>query len=583
LTSYKNIIKGYGYKWLDFNNDGYLDLIVLYYDQNNHSRKLYLYKNTGPPYFNFTHILTYNNSHGATSTDVNNNGKEDIIILADNYGNRIYENRYADSGTFVLDSLSMNSTIQMSSGYWDVYPVDANKDGFMDVTIKYFNNSEFSILYGGMQKPILQPKQIFTNLWSYLHLQHIQPADFNGNGLFDIIYNSNKIYELTGDTAIYIDSINMGYYYNSEITAAFDYDNDGDIDLIRGQSNISYLLKNNGNSGFTPDTVYNGIYFNYPIIGDFDNDKDLDMLANSTIYKNVATPPNTPPTAPKVMWTTMDSTKVIFHWQPATDVETPQATLSYNLMVGTTSKGIDITSPLADTVTGFRRVVELGNAQLNNFYILDKSIFNLGDTIYWSVQTIDNGFGYSTFSKENIIIVHQFINIEEITLCSNIDSLFWKGNYYDSAGLYYISNGISGIYDSTFFLQLDTAPAYLHQQHIDLCTGQSYPWHGQTYYNSGTYQIYNTTTHGCDSIHRLVLKVYPDFTNIQSADLCAGDSMAFGNRWLKNSGIYDDSLVSVFSCDSVVRLKLSVSPADTMVTKQGDSLIASSGTASIRW
>jgi hypothetical protein len=35
------------------------------------------------------------------------------------------------------------------------------------------------------------------------------------------------------------------------------------------------------------------------------------------------------------MWTTMDSTKIIFHWRPASDVETPQATLSYNLMVGT--------------------------------------------------------------------------------------------------------------------------------------------------------------------------------------------------------------------------------------------------------
>jgi hypothetical protein len=45
------------------------------------------------------------------------------------------------------------------------------------------------------------------------------------------------------------------------------------------------------------------------------------------------------------MWTTMDSTKIIFHWRPASDVETPQATLSYNLMVGTSPKGIDITSP----------------------------------------------------------------------------------------------------------------------------------------------------------------------------------------------------------------------------------------------
>jgi hypothetical protein len=132
-------------------------------------------------------------------------------------------------------------------------------------------------------------------------------------------------------------------------------------------------------------------------------------------------------------------------------------------------------------------------------------------------------------------------------------------------------------------LDLKLNPAYLNEQQIDLCSGQSFNWNGQNYFNAGTYTVYNTTAAGCDSLERLVLDVHPTHTHIQNASLCRGDSLALGSTWLKESGTYLDSLQSAFSCDSLVQLTLDVFPKDTTVLYSGDSLVAQSNSASVRW
>jgi hypothetical protein len=128
--------------------------------------------------------------------------------------------------------------------------------------------------------------------------------------------------------------------------------------------------------------------------------------------------------------------------------------------------------------------------------------------------------------------------------------------------------------DSVFVLDLKVNPFYLNEQHIDLCSGQSFNWNGQNYFNAGAYTVYNTTAAGCDSIERLVLAVHPTSTNLLGANLCRGDSIEFGMRWLNQSGTYLDSLQSVFGCDSLVQLTLDVFPKDTTVLFWAIALIA---------
>ncbi|GAI96570.1 unnamed protein product, partial [marine sediment metagenome] len=73
---------------------------------------------------------------------------------------------------------------------------------------------------------------------------------------------------------------------------------------------------------------------------------------------------------------------VIFTWDKLADC--PGCT--YNIWVGTHPDSVNIMSPMADKSTGFRYVIQPGNAYLNDRW----KITNLpADTYYWSVQAID--------------------------------------------------------------------------------------------------------------------------------------------------------------------------------------------------
>ncbi len=562
------------------------------------------------PYFGFYSSLLW--------ADLYNNGIIDIFSYKSyntSYcSNYLYKNSNLNSCGFILsDSIYGNSYNYCGGDFLN----DINNDGYIDI-IRI--GSGFSFINNGIDS-LDKLLPITTNIGlGYYSSQSTLSSDIDNDGYIDIMISGTNL--TNGSFNIYKNNHNNTFSEQANIgaiggiksnTIIFDYNNDGKQDIMVYQPysgpyggttyNKIKFYKNQGNFSFTMDNSINNIggtalnltggTFKSHSVADYDNDGDLDLFIYgdlpytpgkfTALYRNDSTPPNTPPTPPNGLYAEMDSIKLILRWQRATDVETPQVTLSYNLMVGTSPKGIDITSPMADTVTGFRRVVELGNAQLNDFYILDKSIFNIGDTVYWSVQTIDNGFGYSPFSQQCTTIICNSLKPQFDTICNN-DSLLWQGNYYNTTGDYYQSYGSGAACDSSFNLFLKADSAYLNLQQTDICNGNGgYQWQGNTYYTSGTYNIYNTTTQGCDSIERLILGVHHSFTNLQNEHICMGDSLAFGSNYLKSPGVYNDSLLSAFGCDSLVQLNLDISPEDTLVIQLGDSLIAQSTTALFRW
>ena len=195
------------------------------------------------------------------------------------------------------------------------------------------------------------------------------------------------------------------------------------------------------------------------------------------------------------------------------------------------------------------------------------------------MQTIDNGFGYSPFSEENSAIVVGRMEAPVFdTLCGG-DSVIWRGNYYKTDGIHKDSYGL----DSVFVLDLEVYPSYLDKQEVDLCTGGTYSWKGNTYYLPGTYNIQHYTTQGCDSVERLVLHVNPDNTTILNEQICMGDSIFFAGGFIKNQGNYQDTLYSVFGCDSILDLNLSLSPSDTNIWQSGDTLFATPQNTTFRW
>jgi len=164
------------------------------------------------------------------------------------------------------------------------------------------------------------------------------------------------------------------------------------------------------------------------------------------------------------------------------------------------------------------------------------------------------------------------------TICGN-DSTLWRGNYYKNSGRYKDSYGL----DSAFVLDLEVLPSYLDKQEVDLCSGGTYSWKGTTYYLPGTYNIQHYTTEGCDSVERLVLHVRSDYTTKLSEHICMGDSLFFDGGFIKNQGNYRDTLYSIFGCDSILDLSLSLSPSDTNIWQSGDTLFTTPQNANFRW
>lgn len=209
------------------------------------------------------------------------------------------------------------------------------------------------------------------------------------------------------------------------------------------------------------------------------------------------------------------------------------------------------------------------------------------------------------------------------------DSILWGGTYKHYSGLY--SDSITNLPDkdsqgeychAVHTLRLFVDSVYLMRDTVDVCDVPSktltHVW-TDGYIQKFTTPLTAQSKHYYDSLKTKVqhfdsiYDLYVNFnitpiTYIDSA-ICSGDSIVFGMdgaskpRYLKSTGVYQDTLKAVNGCDSIIKLTLNVYPlfsrnyfvdiADTDTPyiwehkKQGvliskDTLRAS-GTYSYRW
>ncbi|GIV31547.1 MAG: hypothetical protein KatS3mg029_0898 [Saprospiraceae bacterium] len=114
--------------------------------------------------------------------------------------------------------------------------------------------------------------------------------------------------------------------------------------------------------------------------------------------------------------------------------------------------------------------------------------------------------------------------------------------------------------DSIVTLQLTVLPNSSHSFSATICQGQTYAFGNQQLTQSGTYSDTLTAANGCDSIVTLQLTVLPNSSHSFSATICQGQAYAFGNQQLTQSGTYSDTLTAANGCDSIVTLQLTVLP-----------------------
>lgn len=283
-----------GASWGDFNNDGWPDLLLAYQT----GVQLYQNLGTGKfkdvsPSANLS-VSVQCEMKSNMWWDYNNDGLLDIFIsgFSPCNENKVYKN--LGNGTFenVTTSLGLNIS---NISYMSI-PIDINHDGFIDVYSSVdFGENQLFVNNAGTS---FTEKAAEYNLNSGGNNMGLSTGDYNNDGIFDIyctdiklnsLLRGNKDHTFT-DLALSNGVQNTEWAWQPRF-ADFDNDGDEDIYVVNGFESVAdqnVLLKNllveNG-GGFSDNSKNSNLGITYLSecfeSFDYDNDGDLDILVSS--------------------------------------------------------------------------------------------------------------------------------------------------------------------------------------------------------------------------------------------------------------------------------------------------------------
>jgi alpha-tubulin suppressor-like RCC1 family protein len=387
--------------WGDFDNDGWLDILLL---SANSAR---IWRNNGVGTFTDVGLaLTADYSTVASLIDFNGDGLLDISL-----GGRLYRNLGGNAFINVSGGLPVT---QYSTTAWGDY----DRDGRPDLLIcGLVNGSAQFRLYRNLGNGT------FTNVpAAFPDVYRGQGAwlDFDNDGRLDVLMSGQissggrftSLYRNHADgTFTPVESALPALSYAS--LAIADCDNDGQSDVFlsgyNGTNYLGALYRGFTNGQFAP------IASPFPTNiapsaawGDYDADGRMDLALstmvsgqpNVVLYRNDASAINSPPSPPGSAASGAGVNSITFAWSSGADAQTPAAALTYGLRVGRFSGGTDVLSPDGAT-NGTRRLSRMGNAGQARSLTLTNLPFG---RYYWAVQSVDSAFAGSQFLPERLFV-----------------------------------------------------------------------------------------------------------------------------------------------------------------------------------
>jgi hypothetical protein len=224
---------------VDIDKDGKKDIVSASCDNN----RVDWYKNNGNGNFSIPSLIDNTNLDMAislSSTDINHDGNIDIVVASKDNGKIYwYENR--GNETFTTHKITDVDLV------YSVFDADINGDGFDDIL---FTSNQDEKVYWQKNSTNFSDRYTVANLTNVLYASAV---DMDGDGDLDILSNS---YEANGKIAWY-ENIGNNENFTEHIVAtgannikrvfASDIDNDGNIDIISGDSSGNIVFYKNNN------------------------------------------------------------------------------------------------------------------------------------------------------------------------------------------------------------------------------------------------------------------------------------------------------------------------------------------------
>jgi len=414
--------------WGDYDADGDLDILIQGYTDAAEITKIY--KNTGNDNFVDSGITFPALVDGSVNfADYNNDGYLDILIAGydgNTYKAIVYRNN--GDATYIDSGIVLPAAIK-SAYEWGDYDNDSDLDVF--ITGLDFDGVLISKLYkNNGDETFTGTLNSFTGAW----LGDAAWGDYNSDGYLDILLSGYsvtteriaKLYKNNGD-GTFTEQTSAGLTGVSHSSTIWgDYDTDGDLDVFIGGTyeqsgwvRVTDVFINNGDDTFSAaDLVFSAdIFWGESAWGDYDSDGDLDLIccgfddqggSNTIIYRNDNNIPNTTPESPQHLISEVTDNEVTLSWGAVNDNETPSAGLTYNAYIRN-EIGDVIWNSMSVTENGYRLIPALGNAQQDTSWTI-KDLDN--GNYFWSVQAVDNNFAGSIFGVEGTFTITT-VEIEE--------------------------------------------------------------------------------------------------------------------------------------------------------------------------
>jgi hypothetical protein len=174
---------------------------------------------------------------------------------------------------------------------------------------------------------------------------------------------------------------------------------------------------------------------------------------------------------------------------------------------------------------------------------------------YFKNETAANGCD-STISL-SLFVIPLIEAKSKIHIC-NEDSVPFGTQLVNKEGTYEELFVSDAGYDSLVTLTVYEDTAYQLSLNLDICNGDSAKFSDSTISEAGIYNYTYQSAYQCDSIIELSLNVNATYDIQKYRALCNGDSLHFGNRYIHESGTYQENFTSIQGCDSLVELTVSI-------------------------